>query len=119
MLNLLGKIRKLCYVLCIRATGGKLTGDRMLRNGGNGCNHLKTSLLCGIFQFYQRVLIGAVAIDANQDGPGTVAMHYTQPLCRHSRHTATVNQYLGRGGERTGTYLTCFVLNFDLQNGQI
>lgn len=30
-----------------------------------------------------------------------------------------LDQHLGMGGERTGTYLTCFVLNLGLQNGQI
>ena len=93
MLNLFGKIGKLCFILCIRPPGGKLTSDGMFRNGSHCRNHLKTSLLCGILQFYQRVLIGSVAIDTNQNGSGTVAMYHAQPLCRHSRNTTTIGRH--------------------------
>ena len=93
MLNLFGKIRKLCFILRIRPTSSKLTSDGMFRNGGNCRNHLKTSLLCGVLQLHQRVLIGTVAIDTDQNSASTVAMHHTQPLCRHSGNTATVGRY--------------------------
>ena len=93
MLNLFGKIGKLLRVLRIRPPGGKLSGDRMFRNGGNCRNHLKASLLCGILQFYQRILIGTVAIDTNQNGPGTVAMDHPQPLCCYSRNTTTIGRH--------------------------
>ena len=93
MLNLFGKIGKLCRILCIRTPGGKLSGDRMFRNGGNCRNHLKASLLCGILQFYQRILIGAVAIDTNQNGSGTVAMYHAQPLYCYSGNTTTIGRH--------------------------
>ena len=93
MLNLLCKVRKLSCILGIRPISGKLTGDGVFRNGGNCRNHLKTGLLCSIRQFYQRILIGTVSIDAYQNSTSTVAMHHTHPLCSHSGNAAAVRRH--------------------------
>ena len=93
MLNLFGKIGKLCCILCIRPTGSKLTGDGMFRNGGNCRNHLKTSLLCGILQFYQCILIGAVAIDTHKNRTGAVALYLRQALRCGCRDPAAIRRH--------------------------
>lgn len=47
-----------------------MTGDGVLRHGGDRSSNGKTRALCGVQQFHERVLIGAVAVHADQHGPG-------------------------------------------------
>ena len=69
----------------------------MFGNGRYGGNHLEPCPGGLVTQLHQRILVGPVAIDAEQDGPGSVAVHRGQTCRSDGRHPSAVG---GHGNQR-------------------
>ena len=81
----------------------------MFRYGGHGGHHPESSGMGDVGQFHQGVLVGAVAVDADQHGPGAAALHLAQPLSGDGGHPAPV------GGHRDDRH----VLPAERQGGKV
>ena len=78
------------FVGFIRAPGGELPGDGVLRHRGHTGRHPEPGGLRQVGQLCQGILIGPVAVDADQHRPGAAALHLCQTPGGGHRHPAAV-----------------------------